>query len=86
VWRRGVVGASLVATPAASRYRLQARRPAYLPGTFAAKADASAWLANTETDLGRVTWVDPHRGQESFQQYAGTWMERTDLADRTRGK
>ena len=66
---------------------LQARGPAfYAQGTFATKADASAWLANTETDLGRGTWVDPQRGQETFQQYAGTWMNRTDLADSTRGK
>ena len=67
---------------------LQARGPTclYAQGTFATKADASAWLAHTETDLGRGTWVDPHRGQETFQQYAGTWTKRTDLADSTRGK
>jgi hypothetical protein len=39
--------------------------------------------ANTETDLGRGGWVDPQRGQETFDQYAGTWMKRTDLADET---
>ena len=66
-------------------YKHDGRR-AYAQGTFATKADASAWLANTETDLGRGTWVDPHRGQETFKQYAGTWMKRTDLADSTRGK
>jgi hypothetical protein len=63
---------------------LQARGPAGLrPGDVRHQGDASAWLANTETDLGRGTWVDPHRGQESFQHYAETWMKRTDLADST---
>ena len=66
-------------------YKHEGRR-VYAQGTFATKADASAWLANTETDLGRGSWVDPQRGQETFQQYAGTWMKRTDLADSTRGK
>ena len=66
-------------------YKHEGRR-AYAQGTFATKADASAWLAHTETDLGRGTWVDPHRGQETFEQYAGTWTKRTDLADSTRGK
>ena len=66
-------------------YKHEGRR-VYAQGTFRHQADASAWLANTETDLGRGTWADPHRGQETFQQYAGTWMKRTDLADSTRGK
>jgi hypothetical protein len=51
--------------------------------TFATKADASAWLANTETNRGRGTRVEPHRGQETFQQYAGTWMIHNDRAGST---
>ena len=58
-------------------------RPVYAQRTFATKADASLWLANTETDLGRGTWVDPRRGQEPFHQHAGTWMIRSDLAGST---
>ncbi len=51
-------------------------RAVYAQRTFATEADASGWPANTETDLGRGTWVDPRRGQEPFHQYAGTWMIR----------
>ena len=36
-------------------YKLEGRR-VYAQGTFATKADASAWNANTATDLGRGTW------------------------------
>jgi hypothetical protein len=43
-------------------YRHDGRR-AYAQGTFATKADATAWLANTETYLGRGTWLDRRRGQ-----------------------
>ncbi len=58
-------------------------RAVYAQRTFATKADASGWPANTETDLGRGTRVDPRRGQEPFHQYAGTWMIRSGLAGST---
>jgi hypothetical protein len=66
-------------------YKHDGRR-IYAHGTFDTKADASGWPANTETDLGRGTWVDPRRGQEPFHHYAGTWMIRSDLAGSTRGE
>jgi len=61
---------------ASKRYRAYCRREGrriYAQGTFATKADA-----------GRGTSVDPHRGHEPLQPYAGTWVTRTG-ADSARG-
>ncbi len=55
--------------------------------TFTTKADANAWLAGAETDLGRGTWVDPQPGKESLQSYAEGWLKaRSDLRPTTRAK
>jgi len=43
------------------------------PSTFMAKADANAYLANVETDLGRGEWIDPNAGKVTFRQYAERW-------------
>lgn len=42
--------------------------------TFAAKADASAWLANIETDIGRGSWIDPRGGRMTVQDLAAEWL------------
>jgi len=55
--------------------------------TFATKADASAWLAMTQTDLLRGIWIDPSAGRETLSLYAKRWLEaRSDLRPTTRAK
>ncbi len=57
------------------------------PRTFITKADANAWLAGAQTDLGRGTWVDPQPGKESLQSYAEGWLKaRSDPRPTTRAK
>jgi hypothetical protein len=60
-------------------------RPA--PMTFPTKADASAWLAATETAIGRGDWLDPDAGRVPVGDYIAKWIaERPGLAPRTVGK
>jgi integrase len=55
--------------------------------TFRTKADAVVWLAATQTDLDRGTWIDPAAGQETLSIYANRWLAgRTDLRPTTRNK
>jgi integrase len=57
----------------------------YSAGTFAAKADALAYLASIETDIRRGGWVDPRSGKVTLKTYANEWLEhRPDLALRTK--
>jgi RNase P/RNase MRP subunit POP5 len=57
------------------------------PETFTTKADASTWLANTQTDLLRGTWVDPAAGKVTLVEYANNWLaKRSDLRPTTRAK
>ncbi len=54
-------------------------------GTFAAKADALAYLSTIEADLRRGAWIDPRAGLITLRTYADEWLERRpDLAVRTR--
>ncbi len=52
--------------------------------TFASKAEAREWLAQTETDIGRGEHVDPTAGRELFGVFAARWLEQRDLRPRTR--
>ena len=55
--------------------------------TFAAKADADAWLAGVQTEIRRGEWVDPHRASTFLRLYATRWLEsRSDLRPTTRAK
>jgi integrase len=55
--------------------------------TFTAKADALAYLANTETDLQRGQWIDPAAGKVTLSKYATEWLDgRSDLRETTRAK
>ena len=66
-------------------YKHEGRR-VYAQGTFRHQGRRQR-LAGQHRDRPWTGHLgDPHRGQETFQQYAGTWMKRTDLADSTRGK
>jgi integrase len=44
------------------------------PRTFRNKTDARRWLAVTEADLARGTWVDDKLGRETFGNYARGWL------------
>ena len=52
--------------------------------SFAAKADARAWLASVETDLKRGDHFDPSGGAVVFDAYAREWMANRSLRPRTR--
>lgn len=57
------------------------------PDTFPAKADALAWLSNTETDLARGAWIDPRSSKVTLAEYATSWLAgRSDLRETTRAK
>jgi len=54
------------------------------PTTFAAKADAQAWLATVEADILRAAWVDPAGGKTTVREYADRWLgNRPDLSPTT---
>jgi integrase len=44
------------------------------PETFAAKADALAWLARAEADITRGAWLDPAGGKATFGAVADRWL------------
>lgn len=52
--------------------------------TFAAKADAQAWLAQRQADLRTNTWTDPALAREKLTDYGRRWISERHLADRTR--
>jgi integrase len=43
--------------------------------TFRTKKEAAAFLADTEANLTRGTYVDPHAGRVRFGEYAKRWLE-----------
>ena len=45
------------------------------PDTFAAKADALAYLATVETDLRRGAWIDPDAGKITVAALEREWLE-----------
>ena len=68
-----------------ARYRNRAGVMITAPRTFAAKADATRWLATTESDQYRGLWLDPVGGQLTLGEYAGGWLNgKVTLAPRTR--
>ncbi len=55
------------------------------PKTFDSKADANAFLSETETNLRKQLWIDPDAGEITFRQFADEWLEaRLDLRATTR--
>lgn len=44
------------------------------PEVFAAKADATSYLASVQTDLKRGVWTDPEAGARPFGPYAEQWI------------
>jgi hypothetical protein len=54
-------------------------------GTFASKAEANTAISLAEADQLRGVWVDPRRGEITFDAYAKQWLaHRADLRPRTR--
>jgi hypothetical protein len=49
------------------------------PETFAAKADALAWLARAAADVTRGAWLDPTAGKATFAEVAERWTESNPL-------
>ncbi len=57
------------------------------PHTFPTKADASAWLAEVQTDQRRGVWIDPKAGQVLLRHYVESWLAaRPDIRASTRAK
>ncbi len=46
------------------------------PDTFATKGDASRFLASTEADIARGTYLNPNAGQKSLKAWAEEWLMR----------
>ncbi len=54
------------------------------PNTFAAKGDATRWLATIETDLARGDLPDPNQDRVRFGEFAGIWLAaKTDVREST---
>lgn len=51
--------------------------------TYGTREDAEGWLAATQTDQGRGTWVDPRDGQVLLGVFAEEWLEDRKLAPLT---
>src|SRR4051812_10177635 len=51
--------------------------------TFAAKADASAWLASIETDLGRGELPDATLSRRPFSEWAAEWQRGLHVKPKT---
>jgi integrase len=68
-----------------ARYRdPETRQLRAAPQTFATRTDADVWLAVTEAELRKGTWVDPDAGRVPLGEYAEQWIaERPGLAPRT---
>lgn len=42
--------------------------------TFGTKADADAWLARSQTDIGRGEWTNPDAGRLTVEELAARWL------------
>jgi integrase len=58
-----------------ARYRNGLDERVTAPQTFVTKGDAQRWLAVTQADLLRGTYVDPTAGQVTFARWAEEWLE-----------
>jgi len=59
-----------------ARYRDRAGRQR--TKTFDSRADAKAWLAATETDMRRGSWIDPRLAAVRFEVVAERWLTSSD--------
>src|SRR3984957_12947155 len=49
------------------------------PETFAAYADALAWLSRAEAAITRGAWLEPTAGKATFEEVAARWTESNPL-------
>ncbi len=52
------------------------------PGTFKTKGDATRWLAQTETDISRGTWLDPFATAVTLRSYSDGWLSQRTVKGR----
>jgi integrase len=60
-----------------ARYRDVTGKSHTAPETFTTRPEATRYLAQVETDLGRGEWTDPRAGRVSFAEWAGRWQATT---------
>ena len=67
-----------------ARYATPAGERTTAPETFGTRAEAAAYLAKTQTDIDRGSWLDPVALTQTFGEYATAWLaDRADLRPRT---
>ena len=52
-------------------------------GTFSTKREADQSLTLATSDQLRGQWIDPRRGQRTFEEYSKLWLEQRPLRPRT---
>lgn len=66
-----------------ARYRNRGGRLVSAPETFTTKGDATAWLAQTQTDQARGQFIDPRAGRITVGAFADQFLAERVLAERT---
>lgn len=66
-----------------ARYPNRGGRMVPASGTFATKGDATAWLAQVQTDRARGDFVDPRAGRVRLSVFAERFLTERVLAERT---
>jgi len=67
----------------ASYFDEHTRQRRAAPRTFAAKADASQWLANVQTDAARGELLRPELATRPFEQWATEWLASVHVKPKT---
>ena len=57
-----------------ARYATPAGDRTTAPETFGTRAEAAAYLAKTQTDIDRGSWLDPVVSTQTFGEYANAWL------------
>jgi integrase len=66
-----------------ARYRNRGGRMVSAPETFTTKGDATAWLAQAQTDQARGQFIDPRAGRITLSAFADRFLTERVLAERT---
>ena len=66
-----------------ARYRNRGGRVVSAPETFTTKGDATAWLAQAQTDQARGQFIDPRAGRITVAAFADRFLTERVLAERT---
>lgn len=57
-----------------ARYQAPDGTSRLAPRTFSAKGDAARWLAGTETEMSRGSWIDPRTSYVDLRTYSEAWL------------